>query len=115
MALQFPPTDTLPAPTTGTLWTDPNGLVWRATVQDVSGTSVTSWTADMEANQLIICTQDTLGGNPRYTWAPVATPASPWIRDGGVIRPVNQGDDLEVKFNGVAGGDILIENYEELP
>ena len=173
MALQFPPTDTLPAPTTGTLWTDPNGLVWRATVQDVSGTSVTSWTpdsqieagafqyrgfadltqpipdadvalgnlysvqnnvtaaninpewgglsaasggtADMEANQLIICTQDTLGGNPRYTWAPVATPASPWLRDGGVIRPVNQGDDLEVKFNGVAGGDILIENYEELP
>ena len=32
MALQFPPTDTLPEPTTGTLWTDPNGLVWRATV-----------------------------------------------------------------------------------
>ena len=173
MALQFPPTDTLPAPTTGTLWTDPNGLVWRATVQDVTGTSVTSWTpnsqieagafqyrgfadltqpipngeaaagnlysvqntvaaaninpewgglsaasggtADMEANQLIICTQDTLGGNPRYTWAPVATPVSPWIRDGGVIRPINQGDDLEVKINGVAGGDIIIENYEELP
>ena len=173
MALQFPPTDTLPAPTTGTLWTDPNGLVWRATVQDVSGTSVTSWTpdsqieagafqyrgfadltqpipdddvalgnlysvqdtvtaaninpewgglsaasggtADMEANQLIICTQDTLGGNPRFTWAAVATPASPWIRDGGVIRPVNQGDDVEVKYDGVAGGDILIENYTELP
>ena len=44
MALQFPPTDTQPAPTTGTLWTDPNGLVWRATVQDVVGVSVTSWT-----------------------------------------------------------------------
>ena len=28
-------------------------------------------TIQMEANQLIICTQDTLGGNPRYTWAPV--------------------------------------------
>ena len=69
----------------------------------------------MEANQLIICTQDTLGGNPRYTWAPVATPGSPWIRDGSVIRPVNQGDDLNMKFPDVAGGDIPLETYTTLP
>ena len=173
MALQFPPTDVLPAPTTGTLWTDPNGLVWRATVLQVQGTSVVTWTPNtqiqtgafqyrgfadltqpipdpntalgtlysvqntvtaaninaewgglsaasggtlqMEANQLIICTQDTLGGNPRFTWAPVATPASPWLRDGDVIRPVNQGDSLEVKYTGIAGGDIELDNYTELP
>ena len=48
MALQFPPSDTQPAPTTGTLWTDPNGLVWRATVQDVVGVSVTSWTPNSQ-------------------------------------------------------------------
>ena len=48
MALQFPPTDTQPAPTTGTLGLDPNGLVWRATVQDVVGVSVTSWTPNSQ-------------------------------------------------------------------
>ena len=48
MALQFPPTDTLPEPTTGTLWTDPNGLVWRATVLDVTGTRVVTWTPNSQ-------------------------------------------------------------------
>ena len=173
MALQFPPTNTLPAPITGTLWVDPNGTTWRATVTDVQGTSVTIWnpdtrltpgaflyrgfasltqpipdadvvvgnmysveattaavninpewgglaaasggTAQIEANQLIICTQENLGQNPELIWAPVATPASPWIRDGNTIRPLNQGDSLEVKYNGVAGGDIELDNYTELP
>ena len=69
----------------------------------------------MEANQLIICTQDTITGTPQLFWAPVATPVSPWIRDGSTIRPINQGDSLEVKYNGVAGGDIELDNYTELP
>ena len=172
MALQFPPTDILPQPITGTQWLDPNGVVWTATVTTVNGTDVVSWTPNaelqqgaflyrgfaditrpvpdpnatlgtiysveattapididptwgglaagsggtitIEANQLIICTQINTTA-PLLSWGLVAAPTSPWLRDGDTIRPVNQGDSLEVKFAGVDGGDIQIENYTELP
>ena len=71
-------------------------------------------TITVEANQLIICTQVNTTA-PLLSWGFVATPTSPWLRDGDTIRPVNQGDSLEVKYAGVAGGDIQIENYTELP
>lgn len=172
MALQFPPTDLLPQPITGTQWLDPNGVVWTATVTTVDSTDVVSWTpnavlqpgaflyrgfADLtlpvpdaaatigtiysalattapnfinpewggladdsggtitvEANQLIICTQENTIA-PLLSWGLVSTPTSPWIRDGDTIRPLNQGDSLEVKYNGAVGGDIKIENYTSLP
>jgi hypothetical protein len=70
---------------------------------------------DLVANSLIICNQERPGQTPEFMWSPVATPASPWIRNNGVITPVNQGDDLNMKFAGVNGGDIQLQNYTTLP
>ena len=72
-------------------------------------------TMDVQANQLIICNQDRPGQTPRFMWSPVATPASPFMRNNGVIQPVNQGDDLNMKFPNVDGGDIQLDNYTSLP
>lgn len=72
-------------------------------------------TMDVTANQLIICNQDRPTQAPRFMWSPVATPASPFLRNNGVIQPVNQGDDLNMKFPDVAGGDIQLETYTTLP
>jgi hypothetical protein len=174
MAIQFPPTDTLPAPTTGTTFLDDNGVTWRATVQTVGGSDVTLWTPDSQMstgafnylgfatltqpipnsnillgtiyssrttvdpaninvewggiaassggtqtisqNDLIICTTDNQSATPpRFFWAPINQPTSPFLRDGSTIRPVHPGDSLEVKYDNVAGGNILFDNYTELP
>ena len=72
-------------------------------------------TLDVVANQLIICNADRPNEQPRFMWSPVATPLSPFIRANGVIIPANQGDDLNMKFPNVDGGDIQLDNYTTLP